>query len=667
MNKVESSGVNLFNSINSKDILNVTSVALAAIALTTLAILNPPLLIAATITLASLTLLSYPAYRLALVIIDSYKGSSLLDSRPERPVPPEEDTPIKPKKPLDADILKQIKPPFLDTETLEQAERLGKLIEGIKKAVSESIDQIEITRFYLEIRDLLDSFIVKFKLGAAEIKLVTIKIGLLPLLASIAAKLEGHSLKSEVESLRAALSKSKKSDLNVSDSGIVKTLTDRIVNLTAYDDAKGCRIKASKYEALFNSLSAFKSEWPKLAFKAGTTNAATLINEIIGLMDHVNPELSTLDYLNDVRVAWENTIPKLRELSELALDQKSGLNPEVRKLIFDVTHTLYFKTDLKKENEELLRAVLNGKSPADVSLEEILAAYQSAPASLTTHSIDRALKSLNDVFGNHFCPLKSGNPPQKMFEMDGVSVIGMGCPTYQLGYEIGKGQPAATVDPIFLAALHNLEEPHLYVSNQDHTSSEHVRNEPVMNIRHKNFFAITINKNNKLYEGEGPDKAQDYKFQLVRQYSLPIEQSGCHIPSYIWPTETRKAILRDIANEIHTKIFKGKETLTKQDRRLFISLFNAHIILRIRQSYRIKSFNLTCKDGIDRGMNSLAFLVSILLMEKGVFEEKSSKFLLAEILFTRAYWARKRHIMGDRFLRYMEDISHLLKLLKALS
>ncbi len=668
MNRIEGCCNNLLSNIKTKQLLTITTIAIAALSLTALAILHSPILIPATITVATFTLLAYPAYRLALVLIDSYKPASQLDSRPElKNVPDDVDTPKELCRPLPPDVLQQIKPPCLDAETLKKTEELRTYIDKTKEAVTGSSDQDKIAGLYTAIRGILDSLIIQFKLGPNEIKLVVSKIGLLPLLDILSTKLNNHPLKNEIDSLKLAFTKLEKIPSISSSSSLVKTLTDRIANLTAYDDPKACRIKASKYEALFKSLSALKTEWTKLVFKENLNpTASKLIKGILANLDKVDTELSSLEYLNDIRISWESTVPMLRELATLALDNHSDLNPETRKLIFKVCHDLYFKTDLHSENKRLLEGVLNDKKVDSCSLKDIFNAYESAPSSLTTHTIDRALKSLNDVFGHHFCPLNSGNPPQKMLEMGGLHVIGMGCPTYQEGYEIGKGQPSATVDPIFIASLHNLEGPHLYISNQDHTSSEKVRNNPVMEIKNKNFFAVTINKNNKLYEGDGPEKAIDYKALLVKQFSLPIDISGCHIPNTIWPSSvTRSAILREIASNIHKHIFNNAENLTKEDRRLFVSLFNALIILRIMKDLKIKSFNITCKDGIDRGMNSLAFLVSLLLLLDSKLDNPDSIAVLAEILFSRAYWARKREIKSDRFHRYQQDIDHLKNILKS--
>lgn len=673
MNRIENGINSLSYDINFKKIVIITAIAIAAIALTALAILNSPLLIPATISVATLALVAYPAYRLAIVLIDSYKPAALLDSRPEpKGLPEDIDTPKKLNKPIPSDVLKQIKPAFLDAETLKRVESLRLLMERTKNVLKNSSDSDDenhaesMAGLYTSIKNTLDSFIVQFKLGPEEVRLVVAQIGLLPLLNQFSEHLANHPLKNEIDNLKEAFTKTAKNNKPESTSNsLVKTLTDRIANLTSYDDPRYCRIKASKYEALFASLSTLKVEWAKLVFKESNPDAIKLIKGIILNIEKVDTDRSSLEYLNDIRVAWESTVPILRELATLALKKDSAVTEDTRNLIYKACHQLYFKTNLHQENTNLLHAIMNDKNISLSSLKDIFKAYEGAPSSLTTHTIDRALKSLNDVFGNHFCPLNSGNPPQNMFEMGDIHVIGMGCPTFQEGYEIGKGQPAATVDPIFIASLHNLEGPHLYVSNQDHTSSEKVRNNPVMAIEHKNFLAVTINKNSKLYEGEGPDNAIEYKALLVKQFSLPIEESGCHIPKSIYPSSvTRNAILREIASNIHKTIFNNSEKLSKNDRRLFVSLFNALVILKIMKDHGIKSFNITCKDGIDRGMNSLAFLISLILIANDKLNTAESIEMLAEILFSRAYWARKREIKSDRFHRYHEDIEHLKSILK---
>ena len=198
--------------------------------------------------------------------------------------------------------------------------------------------------------------------------------------------------------------------------------------------AKSARIKASKYEKLLEGYQSFETRYKDLKIKNAN------LEVVFECQRKVNRNLNTSDYVNLIRDTYAKVfLPALRN-AVVESETDGAMNPQLRTLINEICAHLYTSKSFQEENEALLKAITGRDDFLSMKFDEIHNAYSKADASLTTKKMNMMGKSLNDMFGNQFCPLSMGNPPQKMFELDlgnhKLNILGMGCPTIQQSYKI---------------------------------------------------------------------------------------------------------------------------------------------------------------------------------------------------------------------------------------
>lgn len=342
-----------------------------------------------------------------------------------------------------------------------------------------------------------------------------------------------------------------------------------------------------------------------------------------------------------------------------------------------VCYALYTQNDLSSANTELL-GLLGVKPPTGEGnlydkLRDANAAVNKAPSTVTTMPWNRAARSIKDALGIYFSPIQAGNPPQKMFTMDingsKVEILGFGSPTRQ------NTNAEAAIDPLFTGYLNHLQRhgmKHLYVSNQNALNEENMRNKEIMALAEKypnTLFVMTQNKNTKFYnsshaEGTVVRSADGLKRLLHKHFFVEdIVKHGCGVDKNIQDKRELEQFANRALEEIHDRLFDHKKELTKEEEKLFIEMYYNLLTLELLKSEGINYVNFTCKDGIDRGMGSLAWLVMLVEFANGRKENNPiTEGMLQNTFFTRAFWTRKRNIIHERFLRPIEDMETLEKL-----
>jgi len=160
--------------------------------------------------------------------------------------------------------------------------------------------------------------------------------------------------------------------------------------------------------------------------------------------------------------------------------------------------------------------------------------------------------------------------------------------------------------------------------------------------------------------------AESFKQELSDQFfKLDRYQSGCYIPESIKNMEFDGKSFQNYFNEIveaiHADLFEGKEYLTKEERKIFIEVFYDILIKALVAGLDVDSFNISCKDAIDRAAGSNAQLYSnIALINSGGLLQKI-KNKIAELMNVRALFARKRAAIEERCDRFTETLAHVIK------
>lgn len=408
-------------------------------------------------------------------------------------------------------------------------------------------------------------------------------------------------------------------------------------NLFPQYPEQAIRVKASKYEALLATINLSLQE-------AGLP--------LIALPP--KPDILTVKYLNAIRKTYVKTLHELRkEPDDITYDK--------------VRHDLYSRTSLKQVNENYLSmlGVTHEEGSTWENLNQACETMNEAPAFLTTSPVDRMAAACRDFF-IRFNPLNTGNPPHrlnhiKVGDSHSFNILGMGSPTMQ-GWRIHPVQ----IDPIFIGYLRHLRVTggkHLYVSNQNGQDLEQARNGKIMQLQKEYgdvFVAITCAKNSSFYYASS--SVANFEETLFNNFFKDnIKTSGCFLPKRLRHSEPLQTWAKELISGIKSTLFPSKEILTAEERKLFIELFYSCLVLKIAFDEKITVMNFTCKDGIDRGMGSLAWLLALLFEFNGETETLKAEKTLAETFFMRAMHTRKRNLVKERYERVHGDMQLLKK------
>lgn len=183
------------------------------------------------------------------------------------------------------------------------------------------------------------------------------------------------------------------------------------------------------------------------------------------------------------------------------------------------------------------------------------------------------------------------------------------------------------------------------------------------------IYAIALSKNSPFYYQEGKyaeiNDAEAFKKELWEQvFVKPREESGCYIPKTIREEIPEfENIVRDVLIPgIHTHLFEGKKVLTDEERKLFIEQFYDHLTKLILSKIEFHTFNISCKDAIDRAAASNAQLYAssvITSNQKGEISAEHQKMIF-QLMMVRALFVRKRPPRHDRVARFADGLEFML-------
>lgn len=407
-------------------------------------------------------------------------------------------------------------------------------------------------------------------------------------------------------------------------------------------DEQVSQVKMAKYLALLCTVS-----------DSITSHDSSSLNDI---HQEIQSLLTSPNSLAQARALYLNrVVPQLRDAVRSNLDA-----------VKNVCYDLFTKNDLRPATKRLFAMFEGMVSYEDMLLEDLKGckiAIDQAPDAQKIPATHRIAVSVRDYFNWNFDPAEMGNPHQKFSGWDffhgRLKVIAMGSPTIQGPYW-PLAANTAQVDPLFLgylAALKEKGEKHLYVSFQDATGAESARNDPLMELGEKlehrdQLIAMTCSKNSPFYEGVGHAETIDaFKKQVHEQfYGLGCNQSGCFIPKRLELEEHSLKITSLLADLLLS------EMPTLKERKAFIDFYYALMISLSAYEAKANYMNFTCKDAIDRGMEALAEFCLLWFSVKEVdLNSDEIKDVFREILFSRAYWVRKRSILNIRFDRFVSN------------
>lgn len=408
-------------------------------------------------------------------------------------------------------------------------------------------------------------------------------------------------------------------------------MIESLRNLNEYPLTQANEVKASKYECLLGCI---------MSCLEGTP-----LEELNRKWQHVKSrEMTPLARLTAYRDFYGDALPLLRK--EIEHCQKGA-------------YRLFTGNDMETQSKELIEMFLKDANMEGLGLIDALAKTKTliddAPPDLKTHWANAMIKSGFDWMDYKFSPLNAGNPPQSFpfvsFFGGKLRLLANGSPTIQVG--------PAVIDPLFIGFLKELvarKERYLYISNQNGLSSENRRNQLILKLQsdpefQESFVAVTCAKDSDFYWRTKPLANAAFKESLHRQFfGLRYEESGCYVPTKLDLEEKCRQLI-----EILGELLLGQEP-NLQEQHAMIDFF--YVLLASLVAFETKAdfISFTCKDGIDRGMESLSEFLLLWLVVIGFdLDSQVSIEMFTKTLFTRAYWVRKRSINQVRFDRFISN------------
>lgn len=406
-------------------------------------------------------------------------------------------------------------------------------------------------------------------------------------------------------------------------------------------------------------------------------------------------------YLKQVRDLYnEKFVPQLRRtvtsLLELPPENIDNKAEKEMACVFKICNLLFTEIDIEdycqetidlfdEMGEQVLGPDIEGIDGTFVHhLETLYDRINAVPYSAKAPIQDQLGNSARGQWNRDFDPYRQGNPVhvQYQIEINGkyVKAIGMGTPTV----EDKKGK--ASIVPEFKGMLQHYRrenKKHLYVSNQNTIPKEGIsaalingdetnRSDVILDLQDGKdykgaYFAIALSKNSSFYyqKGKFKDKndAVGFKAELYSQiFLMDRAASGCYIPDSIKQViankDNNKAL--KLIDDIHADLFGGRQDLTEAERKLFIEIYYDHLTKMILVDMDIDSYNISCKDKIDRGAGSDAQLYALAAIVADLFDvlEHSQRIIL--LMMIRALLVRKRAPIHERFERFIQMLEFAL-------
>jgi hypothetical protein len=387
--------------------------------------------------------------------------------------------------------------------------------------------------------------------------------------------------------------------------------------------------------------------------------------------------------LAQVRGIYNNFLTNIRELiqhhiSDKALDQLcyivfTGISLETESM-----DTLkFFETEGRKvsQNQSERDEGMQSFSQRILDLHNLIS---EAPDTSKTPLVNKWCNSFRGTFNWDFNPYQQGNPIHVIYEFQiggkPVKSIGMGSPT------IEDARRRASLSPEFLGFMRHCKtigKKHLFILNQNTipktVGDETNRSNLILEAQNRPelkgaLYCVALSKNSDFYYQKFGFKdmsdASKFKQEFFDQLlTKKREISGCYIPESIKNQEGFKDTIEVMMDGIHKTLFDDKQTLNVDERKIFIEIFYDTLTKYLIHSLDVDSFNISCKDAIDRGAGSNAQLYAhsaILAHPEGKLDSAAMQKITI-LMMVRALFVRKRPPIKERVERMAETVEFMLR------
>lgn len=487
------------------------------------------------------------------------------------------------------------------------------------------------------------------------------------------------------------------------DKRLIRRLENGVDEIASFNDEQialveqisrelGRRIEEKKEEFWFISLSRLKRHIRKVRRRAYLWKVRKYEAIILQLRKHVLPTTegtkTFCSLLGRVEINPKDDDRFRKEyLEALRHNYFSQLIPALRKgskegdPAFDkICEALFTRSFFEETCDEIIHEFEKaGKQKQPKSwLERLDTLYKAIQAAPRKMKVQRATDLVIGVRGHwnvRYDPFAMGNPAHALYSLKvgregenvrNVRALAFGSPTQ-------RGQITPEFRG-FLRAYRAQNKKHLYISNQSLIprssrligGDERKRSWAILDLDKEfpeTYFVCALAKNSPFYYQRGQfekiDDAELFKEELINQaFHVDSNISGIHFPISIREKLNLENFSKEAIKTIHQIMFQGKERLTREERKRFIEMYYVVVTEKLIVGLEVDSFNITCKEAIDRAAEANAELYAQTALGAGKEKLTDDDRKRIEVLtFSRALMVRKRAIIKSRLDRLRGNLA----------
>ncbi len=275
------------------------------------------------------------------------------------------------------------------------------------------------------------------------------------------------------------------------------------------------------------------------------------------------------------------------------------------------------------------------------------------------HPIKTILTKIRREANINFDPHQQGNLPYVLFDMvleqrDGspkkVRSLRLGTPTQESHYLM----EAAIIPEFrgFITALSRRHARHLYVSLQRPTGNEAGRTKSLREYASSMspvFSFVLLNNDCAFYKQKGKFEASQSSDAFMDEFMRQLTQTtDFFLPEALKSDEQFMRETVQVMKYVHTHVFDETPNLALDERKDFIEIFYALFVLFLVRCLGVDSYNVSCKDAIDRAGKTNALIFQCLLIFLDLGNSPSHKRILTTFTHAPAFFVQKRAILKSR-------------------
>jgi hypothetical protein len=318
-------------------------------------------------------------------------------------------------------------------------------------------------------------------------------------------------------------------------------------------------------------------------------------------------------------------------------------------------------------------------------VEWVYKKLEKLPSKETSRSIFRELFRLQSALSLGFDPIKQSNLPYYLFSLDYKDPNGtthsfdnlrVGCPTIE-PFMFCSGRTSLEYDAL-MKDYADKGERHLYINLQNRQPpwvnktfgihNERVRVKALEDTSQRyqeSFLLVTLAKDSSFYNQDGEFEDPKWNnFEVFKGYFLSVmfsqKDSAFSFPKGFSGEDFFLNDLSYLLDELHQEVFFSEKILTLPERKDFIEIFYLRLTYYFLDKVRPKTFNLTCRDCIDRGAASNALLLFHQSQIEGYSFDKDWLLTFLSCTFVPSFFVRKRVMRPSRFKRLLAAMRRLM-------